>query len=93
MLPAVVLAHQSGVGLSAYRREHTAKGRPCADSRFELRYTKIERLNGTAYMRWVPWRVGVPAPYRVYDVYPSSSPRETEDDLMAWIAERGGVYA
>lgn len=93
MLPAVVLANRSPVGPSAYRRECATLTIPCKDTRFELRRTKITRLNGTSYMRWVPWRVGISAPFRVYDVYPSSSPRETEADLMAWIAERGGVYA
>lgn len=88
-LPAVVLAHQQGFGLSAYRREHSPLSIPCKDTRFELRRTKIERLNGTTYMRWIPWRVGVPTPFRVYDVYPSSVPRETESDLMAWLFERG----
>lgn len=87
-LPAVVLAHQEGVGLAAYRREH-GNAIPCKDPRFELRMTRIDALSGHRRMAWAPWRVGIPAPFRVYDVYASADPQVTEADLMAWLAERG----
>ena len=95
-LPAVVLAHQHGMGAKSYARQtarpetmHRPIDQPETrpiDSKYELR--RIWDLSGRTYRRlWTAWYIGGTTPYRIYDVQGSTVPEEVLGDLMAWIAE------
>lgn len=92
-LPAVVLAHQHGMGTKSYARQQAhhpvahqlPETRPI-DSKYELR--RIWDLSGRTYRHlWTAWYIGGTTPYRIYDVQGSTVPEEVLGDLMAWIAE------
>jgi len=86
-LPAVVLAHQQGVGLAAYRREHDTgyQVRPYSP-RYELRGVSEQFRDGRWCTVWRAFRIGVEYPYCVYDVGKSTHPQAVADDLTAWLA-------
>lgn len=86
-LPAVVLAHKQGIGLSAYRREHESRYqvRPYSP-RYELRGVREQFRDGRWCTVWRAYRIGIEYPYCVYDVGKSTHPQAVADDLTAWLA-------
>ena len=87
MLPSVVLAHQSGMGANAYKRQQ-GKLRIGINANYELRGERVLYRGGTWRVLWSVWRIGVDYPYRVYDVVASTYPDVVKADLAAWL---GGV--
>ena len=85
-LPSVVVAHQQGVGLSAYKRQKTSH-EARIDGSYALRqvWDKTGRINRRV---WTVWYTGGVTPIRIYDVQPSTVRSEVAADLAAW---RAGV--
>ena len=96
-LPAIVAAHQHGMGSKSYNRQrpdrpitpartHDTIETRYIDGRYELR--RVWDLSGRTYRRlWTAWHIGGATPYRIYDVQGSTVPEEVLGDLMAWISE------
>ena len=84
MLPAVVLAHQSGMGANAYKRQNTCKKRIRVSKDYELRGV-TQPFRGGKRTAWSVWRIGVDYPYRVYDIVSSTFPEVVKADLAAWL--------
>lgn len=85
-LSAVVLAHQQGLGVSAYKRQQEESLQRPINASYELRGEKRRFRGGTERIVWSAWRIGIESPFRVYDVVSSTYPQAVKDDLKAWLA-------
>lgn len=83
MLPAVVLAHQQGMGTTAYKRQQKPLVHPI-NAKYELRGERRSMRTGSRIV-WSAWCISEKYAFRIYDVCASTYKNAVIDDLNAWL--------